>query len=232
MSELDVLDPVPEQVKLTSGTTVILERLRARQFFKLLRILTHGALPLVADGSLFRLDPDLDGAVFLQRLLSVVLLAIPDAEDETIDFLRAMVKPVGLIERPGLSKADFTRNNALRDQLTVELDNPELEDLVNLVEAIVRREAEDIQALGKRLVSMFNLAKKTGQIPGVEPNSPNLTSPTGTFSADSPEPSTSSPASTDGATSTSSTSPSDASGNASPPSENVASTANGSAGNG
>ena len=39
------------------------------------------------------------------------------------------------------------------------LDNPELEDLVDLIEAIVRREAKDIMALGKRLAAMLKLAK-------------------------------------------------------------------------
>lgn len=232
MSELDALDPVPEEIKLTSGTTVVVQRLRARQFFKLLRILTHGALPLVSDGSLFQLDPDSDPGVFVTRLLSLVVLAIPDAEDETIAFLKAMCQPAGLIQRRNLSKPEFARNTALSDQLDAELENPELDDLVTLVEAIVRREAGDIQALGKRLLAMFKLAEKTGQLPNGPSNSPNLASSTSTSSAASAEPSTSSPANTAGTTSSSQTSPSDGSDSVSQPFANAVSTSDGSGSNG
>ena len=231
-SELDALDPVPEPLKLSSGTSVLVQDLKTRQFLKLLRILTHGALPLVSDGNIFRLDPNDEPDVFLKRLLSVVVLAIPDAEDETIEFLKSMVKPSGMIEGRRLNKLDFERNNALSDAVNTELDNPELEDLLSLVEIIVRREAADIQALGKRLMAMFTLAQKTGQVPSSGSPSPSHPGSTQTSSAVSPAPSTSSPASTAGETPTSSTSASGGSVSVSLPSENVASTAVGSDSNG
>jgi len=37
MTELDVLDPAEEHVKLSTGAVLVLESLRTRQFFKLLR---------------------------------------------------------------------------------------------------------------------------------------------------------------------------------------------------
>ncbi len=230
-SELDALDPIPEQVKLSSGTTVVLEDLRARQFFKLLRIVTHGALPLVQDMSLFKLDPDTDPGEFTAKLLSVLVLSIPDAEDETIVFLSSMVKPYGLIEGRRLNNQDRERNAALWSDLAREMDNPELDDLVTLIEAVVRREAGDIQALGKRLAAMFKLASRTGQL---EPSpSPAPTSaPTPTSSVDSPAPSTSSPTSTDGPTSTSQTFGSVASVSVSPQFGSDATTPDGSASNG
>lgn len=228
MSELDALDPVPETVKLSSGTTVILEDLKARQFFKLLRIVTRGALPAMQDFSVFRIDPNDNPTEFGARLLGVVVLAIPEAEDEAIEFLRSMVKPVGLIERRGLNKQDLERNKELWTAIYTELENPELEDLVTLIEAIVRREAADIQALGKRLAGMFKLAQKTGQVP----SSPSPTSPTVTSSVVSPEPSTSSATNTGGVTTNVETSLSGDSGNASPPSVNDATTSVGLASNG
>lgn len=218
--ELDALDPQPEQVKLTTGTVVQLEALRARQFFKFLRILTHGALPNLRDANFLNLT-DLDDQAFMMRLMSLVVLSIPDAEDETIEFVRAMCRPVGLIERRGLNKADTERNNELWTRLYTELDNPELDDLITLVEAIVRREAEDIKALGKRLRQMFNLAEKTGQL-----KSPS--SPAANSSADSPEPSTSSPPSTGGRTTTSPTSHSSGSVKSPRPSGNADSSFSGS----
>lgn len=221
-NELDALDPVPDQVKLLSGTVVAIEDLKARQFFKLLRIVTHGAMTGIAD--LFKLD--VSAEEFGTSLLTVVLLSIPDAENETLEFIQSMVKPVGLIEGRLLNKGDTERNNALWADVDRDLENPELDDLITIVEAIVKREASDIQALGKRLAAMFKLAEKTGQL---KSSSPTPASPIVTSLAGSPEPSTSSPASTDGPTTTSENSPSDGSDSASQPSESAASTRRGSA---
>jgi hypothetical protein len=198
MSELDALDPVPETVKLSSGTEVALEPLRARQFFKFLRIITHGAVPAMQN--LFRVD-DMDAAEFGVQLLTVTVLSIPDAEDETVEFIRSMCKPVGVVEgnrRRQLSKSETERNTTLWAELDDELDNPEIDDLVSIVEAIVRREAADMQALGKRLASMFRLAEKTGQVPSSP--SPSRTSTDSTSSADSAASTTSSRPSTGGRT--------------------------------
>lgn len=197
MAELDALDPIPSKITLGSGTTVILESLKARQFFKFLRIITHGAMPLMQDMSIFDLDPNTDTQAFAGRLLSVMVLSIPDAEDETLDFILSMCKPEGLIEGRKVSKADSERNAALWTDLALELDNPELDDLVTIIEAVVKRESADIQALGKRLASLLNLAEKTGQLKSRRRSSPKKTAAS---SEVSPEPSTSSPASTDGPT--------------------------------
>lgn len=228
MSELDALDPVPEQVKLVSGTTVVLEDLRARQFFKLLRIITHGALPVLQDMSLLQLNPNSDPVEFGGRLLSLLVLSIPDTEDETIQFVRSMCKPYGLIEGRQLNKADSERNNVLWANLDAELENPELDDLVTIIEAVVKREAQDIQALGKRLMAMFKLAQKTGQLD----NRQSPTSETGTSSAVSPELMTFSAPNTDGQTTASGSSHFVASDNASRQSQRGATTPAGSGNNG
>lgn len=226
MTEIDALDPVPEQVKLSSGTVVMLEPLKARQFFKFLRIITHGALPVMQDLSIFNIDGEIDPREFGQRLLTVMVLSIPDAENETIDFLQAMCKPYGLIEGRKLNKVDTERNAELWNRLAEELENPELDDLVTLVEAIIRRESEDIQALGKRLSAMFKLAEKTGQVPQ------RLTSQEPNSSAASPVSSTYSVPSTGGTTTTSGASVSVAYDSVSQPFENDGSTNSGSESNG
>lgn len=197
-TEIDKLDPIPDFVILKSGLRVQLESLKARQFFKLLRIVTHGALPAVRDGGLLDME-GLDAEEFLGRLMSVLLLSIPDAEDETIEFVRSMCFPAGLAEgvgRRGLNKQDVEHNTMLWEALDLELENPELDDLVTIIEAVIKREAEDIQALGKRLASMFKLAEKTGQIPA----SPNPQTPTPASLEDYPGRSTSSPRNTTGRT--------------------------------
>lgn len=210
-NEIDKLDPLPDFVFLRSGMRVQLESLKARQFFKLLRIITHGALPGMKEAGLFEMT-DLTGDEFLGRLLSVTLLAVPDAEDETMEFLRSLVYPAGLVDRKPLNKQDVEHNKMLWEVLDAELANPELDDIITIIEAVVKRESEDIQALGKRLASMFKLAVKTNQI---DPT-PSPTASTPASSAASPEPSTSSPRNTTGTTTASATSPSVDSGNVSP----------------
>lgn len=161
--ELDALSPPPEELKLSTGTQVVFEDLRARQFFKLLRIITHGAAPMMGNPGLFNLDGD--AAQLAARLTALVAMAVPDAEDETIDFVLSMVKPKGLIEGRALSKQDKERNEELWGQVNKDLENPELDDLFSVIEGVVKRESEDLAALGKRISSLFKAAKKTGQLP-------------------------------------------------------------------
>lgn len=160
MSELDALDPVPETVKLSSGFVVNILPLKTRQFFRLLRILTRGASPNVA-ADLF--STGLNDELFGLKLAASLLTSIPDAEEETISFLASMVEPNGLDKGRKLPKNLQERNDELWEELSEEIYNPELEDLVDLVEAIVKREASDLQALGKRLGAMMQVAVKTGQ---------------------------------------------------------------------
>lgn len=161
ISEEDILDPVPETYTLSDGTVVAIQDLKTRQFFRLFRIITHGAPAYMEDGiaSLF----DGDGEEIVGRLLAMVVFSIPEAEQETIDFLSSMVKPVGLAEGSNLSKQAVEKNRELWNDVDDVLNNPELEDTLGIVELIIRREAKDLAALGKRLVSMLEVALKTGQ---------------------------------------------------------------------
>jgi hypothetical protein len=151
-----------ETVTLESGTEVRLLPLKARQFFKLLRIVTHGA-----GGMLFnvKFSGDDTPEEFGAKLVAVLGIAIPDADEEVFDFLMSMVEPVGFKSGRNLSKAEKEKNEELKDLIFDELSNPELGDMVTLIEVIVQREAEDLQALGKRLMALFSLAQKTGQVP-------------------------------------------------------------------
>lgn len=151
-----------EVVSLESGTQVRLLPLKARQFFKLLRIVTHGASGLLLN---VKFSGDDTPEEFGAKLAAVLGMAIPDAAEEVFDFLLSMVEPVEFKTGRKLTKEEKDKNEKLNEDLFYELDNPELEDVVTLLEAIVKREAEDLQALGKRLMSLFNLANKTGQIP-------------------------------------------------------------------
>lgn len=84
-------------------------------------------------------------------------MAIPNAEDETLEFIQAMVEPLDLIQRPR-NKAERETNDELWEDLSYDLINPEIEDTFGIITNIVRQEAADIQALGKRLRAMLPMA--------------------------------------------------------------------------
>jgi hypothetical protein len=203
-SELDRIDPQPLQCKLHTGLTLDIQRMRTRQFFRLLRVLTHGAGPALMQNSL---DFKGEASEFAGKLLMLVVVSIPDAEQEAVAFLASMTRPAGLVEKQAsqLTKAETEANAALWARFNEDMHNPEIEDTMDLVEAIVRQEAPELQALGKKLERMISLFRKTGQ--DKEPAEPEL-SPQDLSSAPSQQPSTPSATSTDGPTSTFSTSPS------------------------
>lgn len=164
MSDVDVIQPVPEDsrnIVLSTGTVLILQDLKARQFFKLLRIITHGAAPILPS---LKLSSDTSVEEWSQQFLAVIMMAIPESEQETIEFIASMIKPAGLIEGRALTRADKERNDELWENVERDLSNPELDDMVTIIEAIVRNEGDDLKALGKRLMGMFQLAQKTGQL--------------------------------------------------------------------
>lgn len=191
-TELDALDSNPtDTFTLSNGTTVRLLDLKARQFFKLLRIVTHGpGIQLLAQSGSLLSGETPEEAV--QRLLGFLIVSIPDAYDETIAFLSDMVQPADL----GVGKAANESNKAKWEQLNEVMVNPELEDLVDLISAIITRESQDLAALGKKVVSLFKVAEKTGQLN----QSSTQTSQAQNSSEGSVEPTTSSVPSTDGLT--------------------------------
>lgn len=153
-SEMDRLDPDPTPRVLVSGTKFDLEPLKLRQFLRLLRIVTRGASGILSGSDLDFEDPQL----FAQNLLGMVLFALPEAEEETVDFLKSMVKPSNLT-------GDVNKDLIRLEDLYRELDNPDLEDVVTIMQCIVETEGEDLRGLGKRLSSMFKVAQKTGMVP-------------------------------------------------------------------
>jgi hypothetical protein len=167
MSELDALDPVPNTLTLTTGTEVKLLDLKARQFFKMLRIISHGPAMAALSNSNNLLQGDPEAVVM--RLVGFLLVSIPDAYDETLAFLQDMVQPVGLQEVSAnmdkVAKTAATKWNADKwAELAAAMDNPEIEDVIDLTDAIVKRESADLVALGKKVASLFKVAEKTGQL--------------------------------------------------------------------
>lgn len=228
------LDPQPGAVlKLSSGQEIRTVPMRTRQVFRLMRIITHGAGGAVLAGALdFNAKPE----EFIGKLSAMVLMAIPDAEDETIQFLASMCEPVG-ITKPATSAAELSdkqreANDELFKQMNRELFNPDPLDTLDIIERIIETEGADLQALGRRLSRMLQMFLKTGQDKEIVAETPlaspqelseaaPIAPPEPSLSAPSPPSSTPSVPSTAGATSTSSVSLSAASVPLAPPSVSV-----------
>lgn len=214
--ELDALSPDVEVLELTTGFPLEIVRMQTRQFFRLLKVITHGAGPkLIQEGLDFEAAPEVFGA----RLMMIIAMSIPDAEQETIDFLQSVSQPSGLVgglygKQPSqMSKQELQEDNALWGRFREEMFNPDPMDTLAIIETLVTREAADVQALGKKLKAMLSVFTKTGQAedqrPEEVPEGESLNS-----SAHSPRSSTSSATSTGGRTSRSSASRSAGSGSA------------------
>jgi hypothetical protein len=158
--EIDRLDPQPVEMRLQSGLEFDLEPLKLRQFLRLLRIVSRGAADVLDSTSLDFENPQ----AFVQTFIGLVLFSIPEAEEETVEFLKSMVTVRNKTGNPDIDSIKYA-------ELLSELDNPELEDTITIVQSLIEREAEDIRALGKRLGAMFKVAQKMGATTGLAPNS-------------------------------------------------------------
>jgi hypothetical protein len=148
-----LLSDTSHTLKLSSGSTVRIRPLKLREFLRLLRIITRGGSSLLGN-----LELDFDNPEeFIQSLLAMILFSVPEAEQETVDFITTMCEPEHL---SGNAKDDAQAYLLLAK----ELDNPELEDMTNILAVVVRTEGRDLQALGKRLRTMFDVARKMGLV--------------------------------------------------------------------
>lgn len=164
--ELDSLAPESDgPITLISGTEVVVNRLRTREMLSLLRILTRGGGAALADLSFTGETSD-----FAASLIGVALVSIPEAADETVEFVQRMVTPTALIEGRRLSKAEQEINSEKWATLTEEMANPELEDLFSVVERVIRVEAPHMQSLGKKLAFLLQTATGNQTPSGNEPN--------------------------------------------------------------
>lgn len=158
--ETERVDPQPtttdaqgQSLVLANGARVELQPLKLRQFLRLLRILTRGA---AANMDAIDLDME-DSEKFIAGLLSLLLFAIPEAEDETVDFLQSIVTPAGLT-------GDAAADDLLWTTTFENLVNPSLDDTLSILQRLVEVEGEDIRGLGKRVRKMFTVAMATGAI--------------------------------------------------------------------
>lgn len=150
----DVLSSEPTQLTLSTGTVIKIERLKTRQMLRALKVLTVGAADILAELDFEGKEAD----DLTTSVLAALIFAIPEAEDETIEFIQSMVSPADIVLEPR-TKGDKLLNADLYKKLEQELFNPDLEDLISIVEVIVKNETPHVAALGKRLMLLLPKTK-------------------------------------------------------------------------
>lgn len=155
--DLEGLEAPSAFVTLEDGTEVEIERLRTRQLFRLLKVLTTGAGDFLSS---INLGADTDSEEFMGNLIAALVLAIPNAEDEAIEFILSMVKPTGLVVGNRLSDNEVTINVEKFAVIQEKFFNPEIDDLFTVIERVVRIEAPHIQSLGKKISLLLETQQK------------------------------------------------------------------------
>lgn len=148
-NDIEAITADPTEFELASGLKVKVQRMKTRALMSLLKILTRGAGDLIQT---MRME---DEEQFRGQLIAAVIFSIPEAEDETIEFIIRMVKPAQLREEGVITKGDKEWNKDLLEQFYQEMADPELEDLIQIVTGIVTNEAPHILALGKQLRALL-----------------------------------------------------------------------------
>lgn len=151
--DVERLLPDPnEPFALEDGTMVVARHLKLREFLAMLKIVTRGASMALSQIRLDINDPN-----FQQTLITMFLFAIPEAPDEASEFVRAVIDPAvppGGWKTPEDSVAAETHLDEL-------MFNPDLGDLIGVIETVIRKEGPDIRRLGKRLTDAMTLAQRT-----------------------------------------------------------------------
>jgi hypothetical protein len=133
-------------------------RIRTRELLKLMKVITHGAGNAL--GSVVQAMQGAETDDFANQLIALLVVAIPDAEDETIELLQALAIPEGITPNP--TKAQALENATLATELLLHLQNPPIEDTIAIITQVIENEAGDIQALGKQLATTLETAQKVG----------------------------------------------------------------------
>jgi hypothetical protein len=154
--DTDAILAEPTKITLSSGREVVIQRIKTVQMIRLLRVLTKGVGDAIMD-----LDFQSDDAEALGKNIGMLaLLSIPEAEGETIDFISSLVEPADLIRNPK-TKADKEQNQEILTEFFYEMQNPELDDLITIMEIVVKNEAPTALALGKRVAALLQTQKKS-----------------------------------------------------------------------
>jgi hypothetical protein len=134
-SDLETIVPAP-------GTVVIDEvlcnvnRLKTREFLSLLRVMTSAFGESLKS---IKLSVDDDEAL-QQELLGLLVVALPNAVDEFVEFLKIIVQPTNAKHTGKVRQA---------------LDNPEIEVMLGIAEVVITQEISDLRVLAGKAQAMW-----------------------------------------------------------------------------
>lgn len=139
--DLEGILPAEEEL-LIEGIPATVKRLKAKEFFALLRILTNGMGANIAN-----VDFGSDKEEVKAHFLGLFIAAVPNAADEFVDFLHLVVEP---------------KNSQQTGELNRAMVNPELETVIDVLTVVAEQEAPDIadlvgkaQAALKKIQSVY-----------------------------------------------------------------------------
>lgn len=128
--DLEVILPSPTDLRV-AGIECQLRRLKAREFFQLMAVLTNGMGPALSQ---MKLSTD-DQEEFAGAMIGAFMVALPNAVDDFILLCDMIVIPKYDEDQGKLKEA---------------MRNPELDDLMHIVDCVIYNEQDDLyQLLGK-----------------------------------------------------------------------------------
>lgn len=148
LPDLDVIVPDLENLVI-AGIPVTINRLKSREFFKLIRVFTNG---LGSSFDMFNIDTS-DRKELVATISAMAVFAIPNALEEFIDFAAEICKP----QTPSDAGA-----------LALVMHNPDPDDLLWVIAAMARQEADDFVSLVKKAQAAIKMmpqrvARPTGR---------------------------------------------------------------------
>ncbi|AMM44202.1 tail assembly chaperone [Arthrobacter phage KellEzio] len=131
------------------GVPVEIQRLKLRGFLALMNIITTGV-----GRELGNVDFSADEEELQGNLIALLIMAVPNATDETIRFVRTVTTAKDQKQQKKLNEA---------------LEDPELDDFMDILSLVIEQEAPEFKALlGKaklhlqKLQSLFRRKSPTG----------------------------------------------------------------------
>jgi hypothetical protein len=124
--DLEAILPTLADIEV-SGIPVEVNRLKLRGFLALMNIITTGV-----GRELGNVDFSADQDELQGNMIALLIMAVPNATDETVRFVRTVVSPKDQKDQKALSAA---------------LEDPELDDFMDILALVVEQEAPEFKAL-------------------------------------------------------------------------------------
>lgn len=139
-ADADVILPEPTPI-VVGDIKCEVRRLKTREFLALMKVLLRG----VGSG-LIGVFQEEDEQVMMGRLTGAILVAIPEAEDEFIEFVKKIV---------------VAQDGRQQKKLSEYLDNPEIDEMMEIARVIIENEAQDFARLGKDARAWWGTMRQT-----------------------------------------------------------------------